>query len=72
MVDLDGLKEINDRLGHAAGNRAIVALADAVREELRDTDFAARYGGDEFVVLLAADQRVAQGALRRAPAAAAD
>jgi diguanylate cyclase (GGDEF)-like protein len=52
MVDLDGLKEINDRLGHAAGNRAITALADGVREELRDTDFAARYGGDEFVVLL--------------------
>ncbi|MFL5446811.1 MAG: diguanylate cyclase, partial [Myxococcales bacterium] len=52
MVDLDGLKQINDRLGHAAGNRAILALADAVREELRDTDFAARYGGDEFVVLL--------------------
>ena len=52
MVDLDGLKAINDRLGHAAGNRAIMALADAVREELRDTDFAARYGGDEFVVLL--------------------
>src|SRR6202011_3352899 len=52
MVDLDGLKEINDKLGHAAGNRAIVLLADAVREELRDTDFAARYGGDEFVVLL--------------------
>jgi two-component system, cell cycle response regulator len=52
MVDLDGLKQINDNLGHAAGNRAILALADAVREELRDTDFAARYGGDEFVVLL--------------------
>ena len=52
MVDLDGLKQINDRLGHAAGNRAILAMADAVREELRDTDFAARYGGDEFVVLL--------------------
>jgi two-component system cell cycle response regulator len=52
MVDLDGLKSINDKMGHAAGNRAIVALADAVREELRDTDFAARYGGDEFVVLL--------------------
>jgi two-component system cell cycle response regulator len=52
MVDLDGLKTINDKMGHAAGNRAIVALADAVREELRDTDFAARYGGDEFVVLL--------------------
>jgi diguanylate cyclase (GGDEF)-like protein len=62
MVDLDGLKQINDKLGHAAGNRAILALADAVREELRDTDFAARYGGDEFVVLLPQTSE-AQGAL---------
>ena len=61
MVDLDGLKEINDRLGHAAGNRAILALADAVREELRDTDFAARYGGDEFVVLLPQTSATAAG-----------
>lgn len=52
MVDMDNLKPINDRLGHAAGNRAIIALAEAVVGQLRETDFAARYGGDEFVLLL--------------------
>lgn len=52
MVDMDNLKPINDRLGHSAGNRAIVALAEAVVSQLRETDFAARYGGDEFVLLL--------------------
>ena len=51
MMDLDGLKQINDALGHGAGNRAIQAFGDAIRLELRETDFAARYGGDEFVVL---------------------
>src|SRR6266850_2447142 len=51
MMDLDGLKQINDALGHGAGNRAIQAFGDAIRMELRETDFAARYGGDEFVVL---------------------
>jgi two-component system cell cycle response regulator len=52
MVDVDDLKGINDRLGHAHGNRAIALLAEALKAELRATDFAARYGGDELVVLL--------------------
>ena len=52
MADMDHLKPLNDELGHAAGDRAIAAVADVVRTELRETDFAARYGGDEFVVLL--------------------
>ncbi|MFN7131837.1 MAG: diguanylate cyclase [Myxococcales bacterium] len=52
MLDLDNLKVINDRLGHAAGNRAIALIAETISSELRETDFAARYGGDEFVVLL--------------------
>jgi two-component system cell cycle response regulator len=52
MSDIDNLKAVNDELGHAAGDRAIVAVADVIRAELRETDFAARHGGDEFVVLL--------------------
>jgi diguanylate cyclase (GGDEF)-like protein len=52
MADMDQLKPINDELGHAAGDRAIAAVAAVVREELRETDFGARYGGDEFVILL--------------------
>jgi diguanylate cyclase (GGDEF)-like protein len=52
MIDLDHLKQLNDAFGHELGNRAIVALAEQVRTQLRTTDFAARFGGDEFVVLL--------------------
>ncbi|HYG66016.1 MAG TPA: diguanylate cyclase [Anaeromyxobacteraceae bacterium] len=52
MADMDNLKPINDELGHAAGDRAIAAVAAVIRDELRETDFGARYGGDEFVVLL--------------------
>lgn len=52
MADMDQLKPINDELGHAAGDRAIAAVAAVLRHELRETDFGARYGGDEFVVLL--------------------
>jgi diguanylate cyclase (GGDEF)-like protein len=52
MADMDHLKPVNDQLGHAAGDRAIAAVAAVIREELRETDFGARYGGDEFVILL--------------------
>ncbi len=52
MIDMDNLKLLNDRYGHDTGNRAIVALARHLRDNLRETDFAARFGGDEFVVLL--------------------
>ena len=52
MSDVDRLKSVNDDLGHAAGDRVIASTADVVRAELRETDFAARYGGDEFVILL--------------------
>jgi two-component system cell cycle response regulator len=52
MADMDQLKPVNDQLGHAAGDRAIAAVAAVIRAELRETDFGARYGGDEFVLLL--------------------
>lgn len=52
MVDCDNLKEINDTHGHQAGNRLLSFVVDRMREILRGTDAMARYGGDEFLVLL--------------------
>jgi len=52
MVDSDNLKQVNDRHGHAAGNRLLQHLVRAIQAQLRFTDVAARYGGDEFVVML--------------------
>lgn len=50
-ADLDGLKEINDRFGHAVGSRAIVQAAEVLKQTFRETDIIARLGGDEFGVL---------------------
>ena len=52
MLDLDGLKAANDRFGHASGDTLLRSVADTLRGDIRVTDVAARYGGDEFVLLL--------------------
>jgi len=52
MIDLDGLKQINDVAGHQAGDELIRSLAECLRETMRTSDMAYRVGGDEFIVIL--------------------
>ena len=64
MIDSDNLKAVNDTHGHNAGNKLLQHLVYKVSEELRRTDIVARYGGDEFIVLLPETGR--QGAMETA------
>lgn len=52
FADLDGFKQVNDTHGHSEGDRALAAFAGIIRNSIRNIDIAARFGGDEFILLL--------------------
>ncbi len=72
MLDLDGFKAFNDEHGHLAGDKVLASVAASLRDTVRTTDVVARYGGDEFVVVLPntpgdAARRVARDLIRSVP-----
>ncbi|AGA68310.1 PAS domain S-box/diguanylate cyclase (GGDEF) domain-containing protein [Desulfitobacterium dichloroeliminans LMG P-21439] len=58
MLDISGLKYINDHFGHEEGDRILKEAAASIRSSIRDTDFAFRFGGDEFLILTTAKEPV--------------
>jgi diguanylate cyclase (GGDEF)-like protein len=66
LIDMDKLKDINDSFGHEAGNSAITLVSQCLQRSIRNTDYAARFGGDEFAVLLpGASPEIAEAVVKR-------
>lgn len=51
FIDINGLKEVNDYLGHDTGDELILSVVDCIKKNIRDTDLIARLGGDEFLII---------------------
>lgn len=63
MIDLDGYKQLNDRFGHSIGDQLLVVVGQVIAANMRRMDIAARYGGDEFILLLPRATAVEAGAV---------
>ncbi|MFL6601690.1 MAG: diguanylate cyclase [Steroidobacteraceae bacterium] len=64
FIDLDGMKDVNDTLGHVEGDRALVETASLLSRCVRQTDIVARFGGDEFVLLLTTAEKNWEDSIR--------
>jgi diguanylate cyclase (GGDEF)-like protein/PAS domain S-box-containing protein len=71
-IDLDNMKQINDRFGHSAGDQALIETAEILRRTFRRSDVLARLGGDEFCVLIGQDGAAVKSSLDRLAAGLAD
>jgi diguanylate cyclase (GGDEF)-like protein len=60
MIDMNDFKMINDNFGHSMGDRALIEMAQIIKDCIRSSDFTARYGGDEFVIAIRADHDMAR------------
>ncbi len=65
LIDLNDFKAINDKYGHAAGDDLLKKFSDDLQKSMRATDVVARWGGDEFIVLLSCNKRAAQSQVER-------
>jgi diguanylate cyclase (GGDEF)-like protein len=63
IIDLDGFKDVNDSLGHSIGDLLLQAAALRLRNAIRQTDLLARFGGDEFTILMGSSDPAAAAAL---------